>query len=296
MSLNERGLGRRSLAVAAISALALLATEAPASADFCESEVINDYAKPLKRLPKLPSPPVDEHLGFGPSRVYLGNSGYGPLQLGPGQRGFHLFFGQATSASKRVGWLVTARLTKLDRRARALAPPQVIERSVKRVPGGTGLDFSFEIPGKPAIYKVEIIFENGAGERLARFGEYFRVLRPSLDVEFVLNGSAFHRGDRVTAYLINRGVSFLSFGLEKTIQYYDGTSWVTPPVPFSSGFVPLIGLGIGPGVKTTCWDVTVPAEAPLGTYRFMKTVDHSTRPPFSRRSPLELSAEFTVTE
>jgi len=276
-----------------------LGTTAPAYADFCESQVVHDYTKVLKRLPARPAPPLDEHLPFAPARVFFGGASYGPLQLGPGKRGFSLVFSPWTdgnSASRRVGWQVTSRLTQLDRRGRILAPPQTIEKEVKRVPAGTGLHFGFNVPGKPAIYRVEIVFENGSGKRLGRFGEYFRVLRPSLDVDFFLNGTTYRRGERVQAWLVNRGLTYLSFGLFKAIEYNDGTTWTRPPVDFPGGPVPAIGLGIGPGVKTSCWGTTIPSDAALGTYRLVTDVSQSTSPPFSRSTPVEASAEFTVTE
>jgi len=299
MLLSGRGSSSREVCLVVLAAISLGLWVAPAAeaADFCETTIVYDYAKPLKGLPASPSPPLDEHLSFAPARVFLGRHAYGPLQLGQGERGFSLSFSpysESNSASRRVGWQVTSRLTKVDRHGRRLAASQTIERHVKRVPAGRGLDFGFDVPGKPAIYKLEIVFEDGAGKRLARFGEYFRVLRPSLDVNFFLNGATFHRGETVQAWLANRGVAFLSFGLEKTIEYNDGTTWT--PVQFSSGVVPAIGLGIGPGERTSCWGVTIPQNAALGTYRFAKTIDHSTDRLFFRSAPLEVSAEFTVAE
>gem|GEM_PF-6095196 len=281
-----------------MAALLLLAATPAAQAEFCESQVIHDYAKPLKGLRALPAAPLDEHLDFAPARVFLGHYPSGPLQLGPAERGFYLGYSppsEGNPASPRIGWEVTTRLVQIDRRGRRRAPAQTIERHIKRIPEG-GVDLRFDVPGKAAIYRLEVVFENGKEERLARFGEYFRVLRPSLDVDFALNGSSFHRGDRVQAYLVNRGASFLSFGLDRTIQYYDGSAWISPPGSWKSGVVPAIGLSIGPGVETTCWAATVPSDAGLGTYRFVKTVDHSTSIPFEPSTPLEVSSEFSVAE
>jgi hypothetical protein len=284
-----------------LGALALLTSSlwlcaAPAKADFCESQVIRDYAKVLDRLPAIPSPPLDEHLDFAPARVFLNHRTSGPLQIGRAERGFTLVFApyeEGDSASRRLDWQVTSRLVKLDRRGHRIAAPRTIGKHVKRL---RAVDFDFEISGKPAVYRLEIVFENGRGERLARFGEYFRVLRPSLDLDFFLNGTTFHRGEQVQAWLVNRGVAILSFGLFKTIEYYDGATWTNPPVPFPGGPVPAIGLAIGPGVKTSCWKTTIPTDAAPGVYRFATEVDHSTKAPFSSPNPLDVSAEFTVVE
>lgn len=286
----------RPAAVALVSAAWLLiGATASATADFCDSQVIRDYTKVLKRLPAIPPPPLDERLDFAPPQIYLNDHGSGPLQVGPGKQGFELIFGPSEegAASRRVGWEVTSRLVKLDRRGHRIGPLRSIEKHVERL---RAVDFGFEVSGKPAIYRLEITFENKRGERLGRFGEYFRVLRPSLDVDFFLNGTTFHRGDQVQAWLVNRGVAVLSFGLFKTIEYNDGTTWVDPPVAFPGGPVPAIGLAIGPGVKTSCWKTTIPVDAALGVYRFATEVGHSTKAPFGDSDPLDLGAEFTVVE
>ena len=297
MLLSGKGVGRWRPAVITVAAAGclLLGTTASATADFCESQVIRDYTKVLKHLPAIPSPPIDEHPDFAPAQVYLGNHGSGPLQVGPGERGFDLVFGPSEdgAAGPLVDWRVTSRLVKLDRRGRRVGLPRKIERRVKRL---RTVDLGFEIAGKPAIYRLEIVFEDKQGNRLARFGEYFRVLRPSVDVDFSLSGAAFHRGEQVRAWLFNRGVAILSFGLFKKIEYNDGTRWTTPPVAFPGGPVPAVGLAIGPGLKTSCWKTTIPADATLGVYRFNIEVEHSTKAPFSDGKSLDLGAEFTVVE
>jgi hypothetical protein len=174
-------------------------------------------------------------------------------------------------------------LVELDRRGRRIGLPRTIKRNIKRL---RTAEFGFEVSGRPAIYRLEIIFENESGERLARFGEYFRVLRPGLDVDFFLNGTTFHRGEQVQAWLVNRGAAILSFGLSTTIEY-DGTAWTKPPVAFPGGPVLAIGLAIGPGVKTTCWKTIIPNDSAPGVYRFGTEVEHSSKAPFSDSKSLD---------
>jgi hypothetical protein len=292
------------IALAAVLVLSLPGSAGRAEANgFCDDEVIRDYTKVLKRLPRVPAPPLDDRLNFGPSRVFVGRANLGPLQLEGGERGYVISYSPYEvdpAPSGRLDWRVTSRLVKLDRRGKPLGKPQEIKKNVKRLwpnqGNYDGLEFIFDVPAKPALYRQEVVFENASGRRLGRFGENFRVLRPSLDVGFLLNGTAFRRGEVVRAWLVNRGATFLSFGLGEQIQFNGGTGWTHPPVAFPSGPVPAIGLGIGPGVRTTCWSTTIPSDAALGTYRFVKTVDYSSQAPFGRGIPLELSAEFTVTE
>lgn len=309
MSLSRKNPGRPLLTfcvlVALVAGLSAGSSSAEA-ADFCDTEKIHDYAKPLKRLPRIPAPPFDGPLDFAPSRTFIGLYSPGPLQVGPGKRGIALNFSpyeESPKPSRRLDWQITSRLVKLDRSGRRIGNPREIEKHVKRLwPDSEkyhGLDFSFDVPGRPASYRYEISFSNSGSRRLARFGENFRVLKPSLDVDLVLNGTTFRRGEAVRAWLVNRGVAFLGFGLGETIEYWDGTIWTAPPVSFpgSGKPVPAIGLSAGPGEKTSCWETTIPANAVPGTYRFGKNVDYSTSAPFNHPStPLDLSAEFTVTE
>jgi len=273
---------------------------APAKGDFCETSVVRDYARPLKGLAPLRQPPLDEHLDFAPARVFLNRHSSGALQVGPGERGFLISFSpysEGNSASRRVGWQVTSSLVKIDRRGRPLESPQTIERHVKRVPADAGVDLGFQVPGKPAIYRLEIVFEGADGKRLAKYGESFRVLRPSKDVGLVLYGSTYRGGEFVRPWLVNRGVAYLSFGLGKAVEYWDGATWTAPPVRFPDVGrpIPAIGLGLGPGERSACWGTTIPPNATPGLYRFSTEVDYSTNAPFGRpATPLGLSAEFTV--
>ena len=283
--------------------MGLWAATSSAEADFCETEVLHDYRKPLKRLPAVPAPPLDERLDFAPARTYLGSFSNGPLQVGPGKRGFSLGYSpyeQSPPPSRRLDWQITSRLVMVDRSGSPIGRPRQIEKQVKRLwPDDENhhrLAFAFEVPGKPALYRLEIVFKNKGGKRLARFGEHFRVLRPSLNLDFFLNGTSFRRGETVQAWLVNRGVTFLSFGLGKRIEYWNGTSWTFPPVKFPGGPVLAIGLNLGPGERTTCWSTAIPADAMPGTYRFVTDVDRSVNPVGYPATPLDASAEFTVTE
>lgn len=307
MSLTRMGKVRsRQLVALALLTSSVWLSATPARGDFCQTGKVRNYEKPLKRLPPVPAPPFDDRLDFAPARTFIGQFSPGPLQVGPGQRGFRLSFSpyeESPQPSRRLNWQITASLVTLDRSGERVGKPKRIEKRVKRLRPDSenyhGLDFSFDVPGKPALYRVEMAFENSGGKRLARFGENFRVLEPSLDVDLVLNGTAFHRSESVQASLVNRGVGFLFFGLGKAIEYWDGATWTAPPVKFPGvgGPVPAIGLTAGPGEKSSCWSATIPADAMPGTYRFRTNADYSPSAPLRRPvTPLDLSAEFTVTE
>lgn len=304
MLLNRTGKARtrQLIALALLSSSAWLSADI-AKADFCQTAKVRDYEKPLKRLPRIPAPPSDGQLNFAPRGASLGGLTSAPLQVGPGEAGFVLTFSpkdENPGPSRRLNWTIGASLVKLNRSGKAIGKPKRIERIVKRLRpvdlNYIGLKFSFDVPGEPALYRVEITFENSAGKRLGRFGDNFRVLKPSLDVGLTLDGTTYRRGELVRASLVNRGVGYLFFGLGKAIEYWDGASWTAPPVKFPGGPVPAIGLAAGPGEKHSCWSTTIPADATLGTYRFSTDVDYSPSAPGGRPTTrLQPSAEFTVT-
>lgn len=308
--MRRRGCRRRPRKVAAASciwlllALAAATTACGAGNGFCQTAVLRDYYKPLKHLPAMHPSPLGEHLPFAPPRIGLSRLSGQQLQVGAGERGFTLSFDpyetNRVSPSRRLDWQVTARLVSLDKRGKARAVVGKVERRVERLrptsEGFHGLKFDFDLPGKPAVYRLEIAFESKSGKRLGRFGEYIRVLRPSLDVGISLNATSYHRGETLRATLENRGGAFLSFGLSRLIEYWDGNAW-TQPVAFPGGPVPAIGLLLGPGESASCWSVAIPPDAVPGTYRFLENLGHSHggfSPP--SRNPLEVSTEFTVME
>jgi hypothetical protein len=293
------------IALSAICAAVLVGLPQPTSATaaFCESRIVRDYAGFLRNLPPLTPRPMAERLPFAPERVFFGGLSGGPLQVGWGIRGFSLSYSpnepEADKPSPELNWHVTATLTSIDRQGQPLAPPQTIDQHIDRLwprgAGGAGeVRWDFYIPGGPAIYRLEIVFENSNGEQLAAFGEYFRVLRPSVDFRFSLNKKKARPGQTVRAKLSNYGVALLAFGLGKTIEYHDGTSWTEPPVEFYSGLVSAIRLGLSPGTSKSCWSATIPENAPPGRYRLATRVEVSKRLEPGPKNQRTVRAGFTV--
>jgi hypothetical protein len=270
-----------------------------ANGALCEYGVVRDYAKPLKRLPHFQRNPATEHLPFGPARVFLNHRG-GPLFVGGGEVGYSLSFSPRFPGhhlSPPLNWIVEARYVRVDKRGR---PTQVRGRIVRRVkrlrsdedkPSGR-LGFLFKV-GRPALYRLEITFSDLSGKRLARYGEYLRVLEPELDARLSLNGTAFQSGERVLATVDNYGTTSLSFGLFRTIEYFNGASW-EPAANSSQGVVPLPLLWAGPGASALCWGFTIPPGETQGLYRFVVHVDSSRPRPELKGKPLTLSSEFQV--
>lgn len=300
LSGKERGCHRQQLAVLTVLALALLGSTA-SQAMGCATRVIRDYKAPLADLPPLPTPPVTERLPFAPERVYFQLLGRGPLQAGEGARGFSLSFSpyQASEPSPTLNWHLTSTLTVIDERGQALAPAQTIEQDVGKIEpedsrGEGRVMTKFDVPASPALYRLEVAIENEKGEGLATFGEYFRVLEPSVDFDLSLNRKKFRPGQTIRATLSNPGVAWLGFGLFGGIEYKKGNSWTRPPREFPSRAVPAIGLVMGPGEAKSCWSVEIPETAVPGRYRFSTRVRVGDQWPFPRGDERTAKAGFTI--
>jgi len=277
------------------------AVAASAGAAFCETDVVHNFERPLERLPHIREAPLREHLPFGPARIFMGQIGSGPLVVGSDVIGFGLSYSPfypGHHLSPPLNWLVEAQLARVDRHGRTTQTLGKISKRVGRLrstddrPSGD-LDFSFPV-SKSALYRVEITFADKAGKRLARYGKYLRVLRPSLDARLALSGTAFRPGEIVTARLENHGTDSLHYGLGRTIERYDGSTWTVAPES-SQGAVLAIGLSSGPGESASCWSFNIPPGEPPGRYRFVwsgEAFDGSSAPLHSTHFRLE--PEFQI--
>lgn len=287
---------------AGLAAGSVLPAAAPAAttSGVCPERTIRNYAKPLERLPQMRSPPLS-HLPFGPAHVFLSHPLGGPLVVGSSSEfGYSLLFSPFLPGhrlSPLLGWIVEARYVRVDKQGKAIQAKGHIVRRIRRlqttsegVPGH--VDFLFRA-GEPALYRLEITFTTFSGKRLARYGEYLRVLKPRLDARLTLSGSSFKPGERVAAYLDNYGTTLLSSGLLRLIEYFDGTSWVEAPNS-SQGPVPSLLFLVGPGESAECWSFTIPPDEPAGKYRFVAAVSSNKSSAEPRPEPRRFVSEFQI--
>ena len=88
-----------------------------------------------------------------------------------------------------------------------------------------GNRFSFSVSAKPALYRIEIIFQDGHGKRLGRYGEYLRVVRPNEDARLVVTPSSLIPGETVHARVENFGTDAVSYGEGSRIERYGDAGW-----------------------------------------------------------------------
>jgi hypothetical protein len=310
---RERKLGRRSRIafLAAVTAFAVsgFASTHSAAAGVCETEVVHNYLKPLEAFPALREIPAGGELPFGPAGLFLSRRGQSPLTLpGSNYLGYTISFRQNASGrhpSPHLNWLVTAKLARLSPQGSVSEALGWSRKHIASLGPHGNVSFRLPSPGKLGFYRLEIVFRNGARDRLGRFSEYVRVLRPPTPgSRLTLNKASFLPGETVSARAEERGVGWLELNDVYSIEIYDGSSWARAPISPKELSL-LIGTLIGPGEAASvsrfdpgapCWSFTIPSGASPGLYRFV--VDGESKRVIegrlTRGSPLSLSAEFQI--
>lgn len=281
--------------VALCTAIAIVGV-VPASAaasGFCETSTVHNYEKPLESMPPIRQGPTTQKLPFGPANVFFGSVGPGPLAIGSEEVGYFLDYTRIAThpKGKRLDWLVTAKLDRVDTEGHTQESVAFEKVGGLRFPSEHTL--AFVLSAKPALYRVEIVFRDGSGQLLGRYGEYVRVMLPHPESRLTLPQSAYRPGEVVAPRLENMGTDRLLYGLGYSIEKFDGTGWSRASIS-PTGAVLLIGLGSGPGEAASCWSFAVPSGAPPGQYRFLLSADAYRGDRREHPEKLALSTEFEI--
>jgi Bacterial Ig-like domain len=235
---------------------------------FCEGQPVAGFLKQLERLPDLHEPDEFERLGpWAPGSVYL--SGAAPIQTGPTSVGWALRYG---ILPRRLDWLVSVEMTRVSLKGTPVGGTQTKQVKIGRPGRNAFTDLSFSVPDDPAIYKVEIFFRNAGGRLLGRFGKYFRVMEPRSNVRLKLTSTSYKPGERIYARVENLGTEQVSYGVPYSIQVFDGTTWMRAPQSPAGPWIMPLWLS-APGRSGSCNSFGIPADMPVGRYRFVKPLD-----------------------
>lgn len=313
MSSREQKLGHgwriTILAVVASLAASGFVSTSQATAGACETEVVHDYLKPIDALPAPREIPAGNELPFGPAGLFLSRRDQSPL-LPPGsyKPGYTISSRQSASGGRstpHLNWLVTAKLARLDSQGSVRETLGWTRKHITSLNAHGNVPFRLPSFGSVGLYRLEIVFRNGAGDRLGRFGEYVRVLRPTAPYSrLTLDKTSFLPGETMIARVEEGGVGWLEIRDVYSIEIYDGSTWAMAPIG-PRGLSLLIGTLIGPGEATTvslfnpavpCWSFTIPSGASPGLYRFVVNGESKkvTKDHLTPGSPLSLSAEFQI--
>lgn len=278
------------MVLAALSLAVLATANRTAAAEgepaFCERQTLHDYLTPLQRMPKLRELPyrrVAEPFFRG---VRIGASGPS-LAVGGGSAGYQFQW------DKNPKWDVTVRLAQVnengavvlwiaERRLRtgALRPAEIVEPH-------------FGLPNRPGFYRTMLMIRTSSGRKVAKFGNYYRVVRPKIATSFVTEAATYRPGETALARLDNTGAAFALFGEGFTVEGLRGETW--GPVPEAPGPYTTGLQFVAPGSTSGhCLVFPVPTAMPPGRYRLAQetVISWPTEP--KQRRPI-LYAEFEVT-
>jgi hypothetical protein len=269
-------------------ALSLLGAPSPAAASepeppFCESTTLHNYLAPLKRMPQLRELPfrrASENSRF--RGVYV--SAAGPsLAVNGGRAGYQLQW------DTNPGWDVTLTFARVNRHGEVVQ--QLGQRHLRLGELAPALitEPAFTMPGKPALYRTTLVIRSSTGRKLAEFGNYYRVIRPTVHVRLAPDATVYRPGTTVFARIENPGAAFVLFGDGYAIEALEGDSWMELP----GSFVTPLSF-VAPGTTGShCITFPIPASTPTGRYRASQEAVISW--PFERyeRRPI-LRAEFEV--
>jgi hypothetical protein len=276
-------------ALTAIVIVAALAMPSTASAiveppPFCERTTLHDYLTPLAKLPKLRELPyrrIAEPLFRG---VNIGASGPA-LAVGGGSAGYQFQW------DKNPHWNVTVQLAQVngngsvrvfmgERRFRtlALAPAEIVEPH-------------FALPERPGLYRTTLVIRSASGRKIARFGNYYRLVKPKTNMRFVPQKPTYRPGELVFARLENSGAAFALYGEEFTVEGLTGETW--GPVPGAPGPLTTGLQFVAPGTTGHCLVFLIPSNFAAGRYRLSQETVISWPSLHGQHRP-HLYAEFEV--
>lgn len=261
----------------------------PAPPPFCEGEIVHDYLKPFERMPKLHAPPESEQLGFAPKNLRLSLDSQ--LQIGSGSVGYRLYPRQRKSM--RLRWIVTTTFTAVNGNGHPFGPTRQSVQSVNSLNPSKGKSVEFKVSGKPAFYRIRVVFRNASGEKLGSFGSYFRVVPPTRRAQLATNADGYRPEQTVFGRIENFGTLPAFYGVPYRIDRLEGEAWaIAPESPNGPWILPL--LISGPGLSGRCNGFWIPPTMPPGRYRMVKRVGIGEWPPRKSEAAKTLAGEFDV--
>lgn len=277
------------------SALVLIAMPSGASAvayeepsPFCEGETVRDYLAPLKRMPVLHSPPKDERIGFGPKSVVFRRTP--SLIVGKGSVGYTLsLHRRAPSAHPR--WEITTTLSKVDWQGRVTEVVDRTQRLVLAIGREPNVEASFDVGGRPAVYRLTVVFQSKSGRKLGGYGFYSRVVPVTKHALLSLNSDAYAPETTVFGRLENFGTDPIFFGAPYAIERLEGSTWVRAPESPREFILPLYFTGAGATSRCSPFWIRPTMS---GRYRMAKEIEYGIWPPPGNGRPVVLTAEFDV--
>jgi hypothetical protein len=267
-----------------LGAPSLAATSEP-EPHFCERATLHDYLAPMRRLPKLRELPFRRSGEARFRGVYVGAAGP-TLAVNGGKAGYQLQW------DANPKWDVTVTVAEVNASGKVIR--QIGQRHLRLGPLAPALvtEPGFTMSGKPALYRSTLVIRTSTGRKLAEFGNYYRVIRPTVQARLAPDATVHRPGTTLFARIENPGAAFILSVEDYTVEVLEGASWLPAPGMQGPYVMPLYF--IAPGMTAShCAVVPIPTSTPAGRYRVSQETVLSW--PFERHEQRPfLHAEFEV--
>lgn len=240
----------------------------------CNEPLLVDYAQPLQGLRPIRAPQRSGQVSFGPSWLRLTTFG-SPLQVGASSAVGFSIFAASEKESVKLGWRAVAIEFAVDRTGNLGRKILSHRFTIGAVPGSTNVGRQLRIPvsGKPGLFRLDLVFTNGAGtRRLGHTSRYIRVLPSRANARLGISGSSATPGSRVYFRVENFGTRSVDFGLRYRVERNSGVGWEAPQPPLAPTVFPDVGLHVAAGQAGECQIWQVPGDLATGEYRIQKEV------------------------
>jgi len=241
---------------------------------WCEGTLLHDYQRPLKELPPVQQPP--EQLPFGPHNLNFYSTAISRVEVGRGGLGYSFFDETFRNRTLRLNWEITARISRIDRAGNLVRTLHQRTVQVGTTNEEDEIDLWLGTPAGPALYRYDIEFRDlESGALLGGYSEYLRVVRRTFHAGIFINRKTLHPGQSAFARVENRGTEWVDFGLDYAVQHFEHGHWGRDLMAGRAW--PLIGISMVGGYAGWCSRYRIPADAPPGRYRFVKSLGSGDR-------------------
>lgn len=181
----------------------------------------------------------------------------------------------------KIGWRVRVAVSRVDASGRVVRKVHHKRESVKVAYRSRDLDFTVPANYSPGLYRYEVELADLRGRRLARYGQYIRVMRRTVNVALSVRESPTFAGAQLRLQIENRGTTSISYGRggPDRVERFEGGEWRTVDILGREGVKrPL--RGVAPGARGPCESFPIVDDASPGRYRVVMKV----HPRFADRS------------
>jgi hypothetical protein len=215
--------------------------------------------------------------------VRIGASGPS-LEISGGSAGYQLQW------EANPKWDIAMTLARVNGRGRVVQRIGQRRLHLGALPSDGIAEPHFRLSGKPALYRTTLVIRSHSGRKLAEFGNYHRVIRPTVHTRLALTAPTYRPETTLFARVENPGAAVVLFGQEYKIEKLEGESWV--PIIEAQFVIPLYWVAAGM-TSGHCIPFTIPTSMPTGRYRLSQEAVISWTSLDGQIRPI-LHAEFDV--